>query len=268
MKTSRDWNSRVNIIKAIQTPLGFFVLVVLLVEAIFGVIASFSDGSHRTYLIIGMFALILLLVLIVSAIAVFRPEALYGSRPIRGVSLPRSNAAGEETEIRHETTCVLIEGTDRISAEMSNAAKEATKYIYTIGGRSRNQVYLNAIQERVQRGDVHYIRVITGNHICHPLCEHLGQLMGVVDLGYLIEQKFGGVMVTHNTTFIGLPSSNVSVLNKALKIESEQIAADYRSYVVEVLGNSQRDIRPEHIKKLCTTCRSNSAQQKGAADGK
>jgi uncharacterized membrane protein YuzA (DUF378 family) len=102
MKTSRD--SKVNIIKAIQTPLGFFVLIVLLVEAIFGVIASFSDGSHRTYLIIGMFALILLLVLIVSAIAVFRPEALYGSRPIRGISLPRSNAAGEKTERTLGTT--------------------------------------------------------------------------------------------------------------------------------------------------------------------
>ena len=85
MKTKRE--SRINIITAIQTPLGFFVLVVLIVETIFGVIASFSDVDHRTFLIIGMFGLIILLVLIVAIIAVYRPEALYGARPLGHGSL-------------------------------------------------------------------------------------------------------------------------------------------------------------------------------------
>ena len=67
--------SRVDIIQTVQTPLGFFVLVVLIVEAIFGIVAGLSTGADRRYLIFGMLALIFLLVAIVSVIAVFRPEA-------------------------------------------------------------------------------------------------------------------------------------------------------------------------------------------------
>jgi len=83
MKTQRkSEGSRVDIIQTVQTPLGFFVLVVLIAEAIFGIVAGLSAGSDRTYLIFGMLALIFLLVSIVSVIAVFRPEALYGVRPV------------------------------------------------------------------------------------------------------------------------------------------------------------------------------------------
>jgi hypothetical protein len=36
--------SRANIIQTVQTPLGFFALVVLVVEVIFGITANFSQG--------------------------------------------------------------------------------------------------------------------------------------------------------------------------------------------------------------------------------
>jgi hypothetical protein len=68
----------VRVIEAVKTPLGFFVLIVLVVS---GIIASLSQGVDRTYLVGGMLALTFLLVLLVSVIAVFRPEALYGARP-------------------------------------------------------------------------------------------------------------------------------------------------------------------------------------------
>ncbi len=73
--------SRVEILQAVRTPLGFFVLLVLIVEVILGLVTGLSSGTDRTYLIFGMLALIFLLVGIVSIIAVFRPEALYGRRP-------------------------------------------------------------------------------------------------------------------------------------------------------------------------------------------
>jgi len=72
---------RVGIIRAVETPLGFFVLVVLVVEAILGYITSLSSGAERTYLIAGMFALIFALVGVVSFLAYKRPEALSGKRP-------------------------------------------------------------------------------------------------------------------------------------------------------------------------------------------
>ena len=51
---AHEKSSRVAIIESVQTPLGFFVLVVLIVEAIFGITANFSTGNDKTYLIAGM----------------------------------------------------------------------------------------------------------------------------------------------------------------------------------------------------------------------
>jgi hypothetical protein len=73
-------HGRIGIIRAVQTPLGFFVLVVLIVEAILGIVSGFTGGPDRTFIVRGMIILIFALVVIVSALAYFRPEALRGSR--------------------------------------------------------------------------------------------------------------------------------------------------------------------------------------------
>ncbi|UCC59037.1 MAG: hypothetical protein JSW14_03850 [Candidatus Bathyarchaeum sp.] len=70
--------SRESLIKSVKTPLGFFVLVVLIVEAIMGITVSFSSGLDRTILIVGMIGLIFLLVAVVTGMAIYRPMSLYG----------------------------------------------------------------------------------------------------------------------------------------------------------------------------------------------
>jgi hypothetical protein len=77
-KEQIEKETKESIIGAVKTPLGFFVLVVLLVEVIFGITASMSSGSDRTYLIIGMLILIFALVFIVAIMAFYRPTSLYG----------------------------------------------------------------------------------------------------------------------------------------------------------------------------------------------
>ena len=80
-QNSNDKNTnQLNIIESVKTPIGFFVFVVLVVEAIFGVVLNKSEGSERTILIISMIALIFALVAIVVVLAVYRPEALKGER--------------------------------------------------------------------------------------------------------------------------------------------------------------------------------------------
>lgn len=71
-------DSRSGVIKDVQTPLGFFVLIVLIVEVILGITANTSSGPDKTYLIVGMLGLIFLLILIVAGMAIFRPASLYG----------------------------------------------------------------------------------------------------------------------------------------------------------------------------------------------
>lgn len=77
----KESSIRVDIIQAVKTPLGFFALIVLVVEAILGITAGISEGTDRTYLIIGMISLIFILIIIVASLAIFRPEALSGTRP-------------------------------------------------------------------------------------------------------------------------------------------------------------------------------------------
>ena len=153
----------------------------------------------------------------------------------------------------------LIDGAEEISISMIAEVQRAKTYIFTIGGRSRNEPYLDAIKQRVLRGDIRYIRVITGDHIRHLLCRHLHEMADHIEFGYLAEEKYGAVMVTHDTTFLALPSPNVSILDRALKIKSEAVAADYRAYVAELLGSSKSEIDWGFIKKLCTTCRESAA---------
>ncbi len=80
-KDENNLVKRIDVIQTVKTPLGFFTLMVLVVEIIFGIAVSISQGTDRTYLIIGMLAVIFLLIFIVAGLALFRPEALGGNRP-------------------------------------------------------------------------------------------------------------------------------------------------------------------------------------------
>src|SRR5450830_476900 len=74
-KSNSNQSNRVSIIETVQTPLGFFTLAVLIVEAILGVSANLSQGSDRSNLFVWMIVLIFLLVALVAGLAIFRPEA-------------------------------------------------------------------------------------------------------------------------------------------------------------------------------------------------
>jgi len=73
-------NGRVQIIRAVQTPLGFFTLLVLVVEVILGVLTSKATGIDFTILVLGMVGLLFVLVLIVARVIQKNPEALTGGR--------------------------------------------------------------------------------------------------------------------------------------------------------------------------------------------
>jgi hypothetical protein len=99
-------DTKVSIISAVKTPLGFFVLVVLIVEVVFGITASMSSGSDRTYLIVGMLILIFSLVFIVAGMAFYRPTSLYGipiPSPEKTLSLtqhmPSESAKGKAKDV-------------------------------------------------------------------------------------------------------------------------------------------------------------------------
>ncbi len=80
---SNETGSRVNVINAVQTPLGFFVLALLIIEGGLGLVAGFSSGSDKTYLFVAMVILVFLLVVIVAIMATIKPSALLGKQASR-----------------------------------------------------------------------------------------------------------------------------------------------------------------------------------------
>lgn len=76
--TSDDFSSRIAVIKIIKTPLGFFVLIVLVAEAFFGIFASTSTGYIQKLSLIALLVILVLLAVVVSLLAFFKPSALLG----------------------------------------------------------------------------------------------------------------------------------------------------------------------------------------------
>ena len=72
--------ARTGIIRVVTSPLGFFVLVVLVVEAILGVLAGLSASADRTELVRTMATIVVILIATVAGLAWFRPEALMGTK--------------------------------------------------------------------------------------------------------------------------------------------------------------------------------------------
>jgi len=71
-------NDRVSIINSVRTPLGFFVLGVLVVEAALGGLAA--KGPNQLTALYGMFFFLAALIAVVAILAVYKPEALHGRR--------------------------------------------------------------------------------------------------------------------------------------------------------------------------------------------
>lgn len=77
-ETTTTKRSYIGVINTVKTPLGFFVLVVLIVEAFLGIIVQFGGLADPTSLIWGMLGIVTLLILVVAFLAYKRPEVLMG----------------------------------------------------------------------------------------------------------------------------------------------------------------------------------------------
>lgn len=102
---------RIGIIQTVQTPLGFFTLIVLIVEVILWRALDLIQGSTRIYIIIVMIAVICLLVAIVAVFAFYRPEALRGKRPMRR----QPNDGGELDQASKITDLILLHRQNKIT---------------------------------------------------------------------------------------------------------------------------------------------------------
>jgi hypothetical protein len=90
-------DEKVRIIETVRTPLAFFVLIVLMVEIIFGIAAG-KFPSQQKVIIYAMIILIFLLVGIVAFLSYLKPEALRGVRYSEDPELTRIRQNFQEIE--------------------------------------------------------------------------------------------------------------------------------------------------------------------------
>lgn len=136
-KVNSSQSNRVNIIKTVQTPLGFFTLTVLVVEIVLGIAANFSQGLDRSYLLVSMIALIFLLVALVAGFAFFRPEALSGRRPVEKKLISTNTKVPPNKDRNLDqatgiTDLILIHKRNKITPE------EFERYLEVLGPRQRS----------------------------------------------------------------------------------------------------------------------------------
>jgi hypothetical protein len=107
--------------------------------------------------------------------SVFALNSVYGKGFLH-LSRSETQHSLESMPFDSASAIELIDGTEEITDAMIKAVQGAQKYIYTVGGKSRNDLYLDSLRTRVSRGDIRYVRIITGDHIRHQLCKHLQKL--------------------------------------------------------------------------------------------
>jgi hypothetical protein len=140
-KKTIDLNSkRVGVIRTVETPLGFFVLVVLVIEAIFGIASSFCPDPQRSWLIAAMIILIFCLIAIVAFLAYFRPEALRGQR---GPDSPLQS--NEETQ-RLEVTRI---SSVAVEPAVSSKDKETATFMKRGYPRSQHPEFFSEVEKIV-----------------------------------------------------------------------------------------------------------------------
>jgi hypothetical protein len=110
-------NARASIIETVTTPLGFYALVVLIVEMILGLVAGFGAGLDRTLTISGMLVVIIGLMLLVAYFAHHRPDALSGQRAEVKLDIaPLLAPLNREIDHLKQENTALRDTLDRLSA--------------------------------------------------------------------------------------------------------------------------------------------------------
>ena len=91
-KAHPSTHNRTVIIQSVRTPLAFFTLTILVMEVMFGLVASTSSGSDKTYLIFAMMGLVVLLVSVVAFLTNSHTSELLGAVPtVKSGARPRQS---------------------------------------------------------------------------------------------------------------------------------------------------------------------------------
>jgi hypothetical protein len=163
-KESEDSRPRTSLVQAVKTPLGFFALVVVVMQAILCVSLRDLKQPDSTYLIGGMLVVLIGLVGIVSLLAVRHPDAV-GLRSPRsqGIATPPVN----DDCVKQLTDPLVICASTSEFEERSRRFERDSKLVKSLS-RTKHEVH-RGITEQSLRNLFMKKKEITIFHLCASL---------------------------------------------------------------------------------------------------
>jgi hypothetical protein len=144
----KDTNEKRNVIDAIKTPLGFFSLIVVVIESSLIGLTLAVSGTDRSFLVRAIPIILVLLILVVTIVATLKPEALWGKRYS---ALDDSFAVGLGEEIYNSFDGSLknLKETDREEAyELFRELMTTSSHARTRTTRKFNQILAETVIKR------------------------------------------------------------------------------------------------------------------------
>lgn len=131
-ESKRQVETRASLITAVTTPLGFFVLAVLIVEAILGIIVGTLTGDERMYFVALMFGILIFVILVVALIAAFRPMSLYGK--------PTPARDKQALQIQYSEANLKVEKVIQSAERQVNCANETIRVFSALFPKAPNGI--------------------------------------------------------------------------------------------------------------------------------
>jgi class 3 adenylate cyclase len=119
------------VLQAINTPLGFFILVVLFVETIIAVLAAARGSADTQGLVSVMAGIVVLLIGVVALVAWLRPDALLGLRGRSAARVVPGSAAAAFVKIYEKSNDFLATGDPYQFPSLLKSAKSEVWFVGT-----------------------------------------------------------------------------------------------------------------------------------------
>ena len=142
-----------------------------------------------------------------------------------------------------------------VDAELVSVGSSANEEIKSIGGKSRNVPYLEAIETAVRDRSATYERLITGTSITHYLHSHLDRLLGTpgVKIRATDREYFNHLTVTEYECLMFLPGVEEDHFY-GLRFKGHIHSRRFGSYFSNVFERSDKVRDPTQLTDLCLRC--------------
>lgn len=173
----------------------------------------------------------------------------------RRLRLDRLNYQLEELTTHLEPDSKYLPDQSSVGKALRDIVQRSSENIFCIGALGSDRPYLKMIEDAVKNRGAIYYRVVNGDHIYHPMHQHLTALLAEdrAFIGYIDREKFGNMTVTDAGAVIAFPSPYADKLT-GLYLSKPSMASPYLQHELVAYGACSA-MTEQKLTELCEKCR-------------